>query len=132
MVGVRQKDTTKETSQAVGLNFKDALMVLGMYPGAAAAPGTDYAGTVLAAGPNTNVLPGTQVIGFAHGALGTVVLASATTCAPLPPSLNGIKSKEGMTSRRSRNTFRATPCPSLRASRTYTAWMLPAVPWKHG
>lgn len=62
-------------------------MVLGMYPGAAAAPGTDYAGTVLAAGPNTNVLPGTQVIGFAHGALGTVVLASATTCAPLPPSL---------------------------------------------
>lgn len=87
MYSVEKETLFQYHPQAVGLNFKDALMVLGMYPGASTAPGTDVAGTVLFAGPNTDILPGTRVVGFAPGALGSVVMAPAATCVPLPPSL---------------------------------------------
>ena len=37
--------------QAVGLNFRDALNVLGAYPGDPGEPGTDVAGVIAALGP---------------------------------------------------------------------------------
>lgn len=37
--------------QAVGLNFRDVLNILGMYPGDPGEPGGDCAGVVCAAGP---------------------------------------------------------------------------------
>lgn len=37
--------------RAVGLNFRDVLNCLGMYPGDPGPPGGDCAGTVLAVGP---------------------------------------------------------------------------------
>jgi NADPH:quinone reductase-like Zn-dependent oxidoreductase len=36
--------------KAVGINFRDVLNVLGMYPGDPGAPGSDCAGVVMAAG----------------------------------------------------------------------------------
>ncbi len=67
-------------------------MVLGMYPGANAPPGTDFAGTVLAVGTNchTQFTPGQRVVGFAEGALGTTVVAPAATCVPLPAAFASI------------------------------------------
>ena len=39
------------TVAAVGLNFRDVLNVLGLYPGDPGAPGSDCAGRVTAIGP---------------------------------------------------------------------------------
>jgi NADPH:quinone reductase-like Zn-dependent oxidoreductase len=39
--------------KAVGINFRDVLNVLGMYPGDPGAPGSDAAGVVMAAGMET-------------------------------------------------------------------------------
>ncbi|PNH09060.1 hypothetical protein TSOC_004371, partial [Tetrabaena socialis] len=50
--------------KAVGLNFRDVLNVLGMYPGDPGAPGSDYAGVVVA-GPGA----GSDVFGLATGCL---------------------------------------------------------------
>lgn len=37
--------------RAIGLNFRDVLNILGMYPGDPGAPGGDCAGVVAAVGP---------------------------------------------------------------------------------
>lgn len=64
------------------------LNCLGLYPGEAGDPGTDYAGTVLRVGAGvTNVRAGDAVIGFAEGSFGTVVRAPAAAAAPLPAPL---------------------------------------------
>ena len=42
--------------QAVGLNFRDVLNVLGMYPGDPGEPGGDVSGTVMAVGPGAERL----------------------------------------------------------------------------
>ena len=39
------------TIRAIGLNFRDVLNVLGMYPGDPGAPGGDCAGVIAAVGP---------------------------------------------------------------------------------
>ena len=50
---------------AVGLNFRDVLNVLGMYPGDPGDPGGDCAGTVLAVGNGVQHLsPGVFVTGY--------------------------------------------------------------------
>ena len=41
---------------AIGLNFRDVLNVLGMYPGDPGEPGGDVSGTVLAVGPGAEQL----------------------------------------------------------------------------
>ena len=43
---------------AVGLNFRDVLNVLGMYPGDPGDPGGDCAGIVLAVGSGVDLTPG--------------------------------------------------------------------------
>ncbi len=45
--------------KAVGLNFRDVLNVLGMYPGDPGAPGADCAGVVMEVGQDVaNMRPG--------------------------------------------------------------------------
>ena len=75
--------------QAVGLNFRDVLNVLGMYPGDPGPPGADCAGVVLATGAGvTHLHPGMAVFGLAGGSLGSHVQASAQTLVPMPASLS--------------------------------------------
>ena len=75
--------------QAVGLNFRDVLNVLGMYPGDPGPPGADCAGVVTATGAGvTNLRPGMAVFGLAGGSLGSHVQAAAQTLVPMPASLS--------------------------------------------
>jgi NADPH:quinone reductase-like Zn-dependent oxidoreductase/3-oxoacyl-(acyl-carrier-protein) synthase len=73
---------------AVGVNFRDVLNVLGMYPGDPGAPGGDCAGVVLAAGPGVSLQPGAAVFGLAVGSLGTAVVCNAGTLVAQPPNLS--------------------------------------------
>eukprot|EP00883_Tetradesmus_obliquus_P011533 jgi/Sobl393_1/4315/SZX67650.1 len=74
--------------KAVGINFRDVLNVLGMYPGDPGAPGSDAAGVVMAAGADVaHLSPGDDVFGLAHGCLGTVVKGPAAMLVPMPPHL---------------------------------------------
>ena len=60
--------------QAVGLNFRDVLNVMGEYPGNPGDPGGDYAGVIAAVGPGvTHVVPGDRVYGMADGCLRTYI-----------------------------------------------------------
>jgi len=77
--------------EAVGLNFRDVLNVLGMYPGNPGMPGSDYAGVVIG-GANeagaASFAPGTEIFGLAPGCLGTQVTACALAAAPKPPGIS--------------------------------------------
>ncbi|KAF5835047.1 hypothetical protein DUNSADRAFT_7991, partial [Dunaliella salina] len=68
--------------RAVGLNFRDVLNVLGMYPGDPGDPGGDCSGVVVGGAGHA---PGTPVFGLAVGSLGTCVHCSPLTMVPLPP-----------------------------------------------
>ncbi|KAI8473969.1 MAG: hypothetical protein J3K34DRAFT_383388, partial [Monoraphidium minutum] len=70
--------------KAVGINFRDVLNVLGMYPGDAGDPGSDCAGVVVAANASAGVQPGDAVFGLATGSFGSHVQASALTLVPVP------------------------------------------------
>ena len=75
--------------QAAGLNFKDVLNTLGMYPGEAGLPGGECAGLVSAVGPGVQGLqPGQPVMAVAPGAFGSYVLARADFVLPLPEGLS--------------------------------------------
>ena len=70
--------------RAVGLNFRDVLNVLGMYPGDPGPPGADCAGVVTAIGAGvTNLQAGMAVFGLAAGSLGSHVLSVADTLVQL-------------------------------------------------
>jgi len=71
--------------RSVGLNFRDVLNVLGMYPGDPGAPGGDFAGVVLQS--LAGLRAGACVFGLAPGCLGTHALTSARIAAPKPGSL---------------------------------------------
>ena len=71
---------------AVGINFRDVLNVLGMYPGDPGPPGGDCAGTVARACARTAAL-GESVFGLAAGCLGNYVHAYGDTFAALPAHL---------------------------------------------
>ena len=78
---------------AVGLNFRDVLNVLGMYPGDPGPPGADCAGVVMAVGAKTanHMSPGftigDAVFGIAPGSLGSCVVTSASSLVPMPSHL---------------------------------------------
>ncbi len=75
--------------RAVGLNFRDVLNMLGMYPGDPGPPGADCAGVVTAVGAGVaNLQLGMAVFGLAGGSLGSHVQASAQTLVPMPASLS--------------------------------------------
>ena len=68
--------------RAVGLNFRDVLNVLGMYPGHLPPPGGDFAGTVLS-GPAA----GNAVFGLAPGCLGTYIVTLDSLVSPKPAAV---------------------------------------------
>ncbi|MBO2456928.1 type I polyketide synthase [Actinomadura violacea] len=72
--------------RAAGVNFRDVLDVLDMYPGDAGPLGLEGAGVVLEVGPDvSDLVPGDQVMGlFAGGAFGPVATVDARLVAPVP------------------------------------------------
>jgi len=73
---------------ASGLNFKDVLNVLGMYPGDPGPLGSECAGVVTAVGEGVDLAPGTAVVAAAGHAYGRHVVADATLVAPRPAGLS--------------------------------------------
>ncbi|MGZ3102035.1 SDR family NAD(P)-dependent oxidoreductase [Streptomyces sp. H72] len=70
--------------RAAGVNFRDALIALGMYPGEADM-GTEGAGIVVEVGPEvTGVAPGDRVLGLWDGGLGPLCVADHRLLAPVP------------------------------------------------
>ncbi|WP_413116570.1 SDR family NAD(P)-dependent oxidoreductase [Streptomyces sp. CY1] len=68
-----------------GVNFRDALIVLGMYPGGAVFGGSEGAGVVREVGPEvTHVSVGDRVMGLFEGAFGPQAVADARTVVPIP------------------------------------------------
>ena len=71
--------------RAAGVNFRDVLNVLGMYPGDAGLLGLEGAGVVLEVGPGvTDLAVGDRVMGMFTGAFGPVVVADRRLVAPIP------------------------------------------------
>ncbi|WP_328474034.1 SDR family NAD(P)-dependent oxidoreductase [Streptomyces sp. NBC_00448] len=70
--------------RAAGLNFRDVLITLGLYPGDATL-GSEAAGTVLETGPGvTDLAPGDRVMGLTADTFGPVVIADRRMVAPMP------------------------------------------------
>jgi acyl transferase domain-containing protein/NADPH:quinone reductase-like Zn-dependent oxidoreductase/acyl carrier protein len=71
--------------RAVGLNFRDVLNVMGLYPGDPGPPGGDFSGTVLALGKNVKHLKvGDSVFGIAPGCLKTYLVTDAELVRKMP------------------------------------------------
>ena len=68
--------------RAVGLNFRDVLNVLGMYPGHLPPPGGDFAGTLL-----MGSTAGTAAFGLAPGCLGTYIVTLGSLVSPKPAAV---------------------------------------------
>ncbi|MGB8941617.1 MAG: SDR family NAD(P)-dependent oxidoreductase, partial [Streptomyces sp.] len=70
--------------RAAGVNFRDVLMTLGMYPGALAI-GSEGAGVVVEVGPGVAGLePGDRVMGLMEGSMGPLAVADRRLVAPVP------------------------------------------------
>ncbi|MFE9427599.1 SDR family NAD(P)-dependent oxidoreductase [Kitasatospora sp. NPDC006697] len=73
--------------RAAGLNFRDAMLALGMYPGSAEL-GTEAAGVVLETGPGvTAPRPGDRVLGIVSGGIGPRAVTDHRLLAPIPAGL---------------------------------------------
>ncbi|MFF1908469.1 SDR family NAD(P)-dependent oxidoreductase [Kitasatospora sp. NPDC058218] len=71
--------------RAAGLNFRDTLVALGMYPDPAAYLGGEGAGVVLETGPGvTGFAPGDRVLGMLPKSFGPVAVADARLVARIP------------------------------------------------
>ncbi len=74
--------------RAVGLNFRDVLNVMGLYPGDPGPPGGDCSGTVVGVGEGVSHLSvGDDVYGVAPGCLRTYVTTDANLLALKPASM---------------------------------------------
>ena len=74
--------------EAAGLNFRDVLNALGMYPGDAGPLGWECAGTVAAVGEGVSDLKiGDAVVAIAPGAFSNFVITHAALAAPKPDNL---------------------------------------------
>jgi acyl transferase domain-containing protein/NADP-dependent 3-hydroxy acid dehydrogenase YdfG/SAM-dependent methyltransferase/acyl carrier protein len=72
-----------------GINFRDVMNLLGVYPGDGGAPGVECAGTVTAVGSIvTDVAPGETVVAIAPGAFASHVIADANLVCRIPLSLD--------------------------------------------
>ncbi|GLZ40814.1 type I polyketide synthase [Actinokineospora sp. NBRC 105648] len=72
--------------RAAGLNFRDAMLALGMYPGRADL-GTESSGVVLAVGSDvTGLAPGDRVMGLVGG-IGPIAVTDARLLTPIPAGL---------------------------------------------
>nr|AZF85941.1 type I polyketide synthase [Catenulispora sp.] len=73
--------------RASGVNFRDVLNALGMYPGEAGLLGQEGAGVVIGVGPDVAGLAvGDRVLGMFPGAFGPVAIADARMLVPMPES----------------------------------------------
>ncbi|UTP36023.1 type I polyketide synthase [Streptomyces rapamycinicus] len=71
-------------TRAAGLNFRDVLMALGMYPGEISI-GNEGAGVVTEVGPGvTRFAPGDRVMGLFEGAGGPIAVADSLTLVHMP------------------------------------------------
>ncbi|MET8892605.1 SpnB-like Rossmann fold domain-containing protein, partial [Streptomyces griseus] len=76
--------TVRLSMRANGLNFRDVLIALGMYPGEATL-GSEGSGVVTEIGPDvTGLTVGDRVMGLIPESFGDVVVADARTVAPIP------------------------------------------------
>ncbi|HWM83625.1 MAG TPA: SDR family NAD(P)-dependent oxidoreductase [Pseudolabrys sp.] len=74
---------------ATGLNFKDVLNVLGLYPGDPGPLGGECAGTVVAVGAGVaHVKPGDRVMAVAGGSFASHVVARAELVQPVPAGMS--------------------------------------------
>ncbi|WP_436792042.1 SDR family NAD(P)-dependent oxidoreductase, partial [Yinghuangia sp. YIM S10712] len=71
--------------RAAGLNFRDVLIALGMYPKPDALPGSEGAGVVLEVGPEVrDIAVGDRVMGFLDGGFAPVAVTDRKLIAPIP------------------------------------------------
>ncbi|WP_421106322.1 SDR family NAD(P)-dependent oxidoreductase [Streptomyces sp. NEAU-S77] len=71
--------------RAAGVNFRDVLNALGMYPGDAGLMGSEGAGVVLETGPGvTDLAPGDRVMGMLPGGFGPLVVVDRRMVVPMP------------------------------------------------
>ncbi|MFI2712291.1 type I polyketide synthase [Micromonospora sp. NPDC018662] len=71
--------------RATGVNFRDVLIALGMYPDPAARMGSEGAGVVLDVGPDvTDLAPGDRVLGMFEPGFGPQVVAARERVARIP------------------------------------------------
>jgi phthiocerol/phenolphthiocerol synthesis type-I polyketide synthase C len=74
---------------ATGLNFRDVMGALGLYPGDPGPLGSECAGTIVAVGPDVDGLqPGDEVLAIAPGSFGTFVTTYANFVVPKPRHLS--------------------------------------------
>lgn len=78
--------------RATGLNFRDVLNVLGMYPGDPGPPGVECAGIVTAVGAGVEHLrPGDEVVALGIGHFASHVLVQAHLAFPKPAGLSFVE-----------------------------------------
>ncbi|WP_100468666.1 type I polyketide synthase [Mycobacteroides abscessus] len=78
--------------EAAGLNFRDVLNVLGLYPGDPGPIGGDFAGIVTQLGEGvTGVEVGQRVYGSMQGAFGSRFNVPAQFLAPIPDGISGVE-----------------------------------------
>ncbi|WP_434101058.1 SDR family NAD(P)-dependent oxidoreductase [Streptomyces malaysiensis] len=71
--------------RAAGLNFRDALIAIGMYPEDDATMGGEGAGVVLEVGPGvTDLAPGDRVMGMINASFGPIAIADRRQIVPMP------------------------------------------------
>ncbi|MEZ0350447.1 type I polyketide synthase [Mycobacterium sp. pR1184] len=77
--------------EAAGLNFRDVLNVLGLYPGDPGPIGGDFAGTVTQLGDGvTGLAVGQRVYGFMQGAFASRFNVPAQLLAPIPDGVGAV------------------------------------------
>ncbi|QLL05858.1 type I polyketide synthase [Mycobacterium vicinigordonae] len=77
--------------EAAGLNFRDVLNVLGLYPGDPGLIGGDFSGIVTELGSDvTGLEVGQRVMGFMQGAFASRVNVPAKLLAPVPKGLSAV------------------------------------------
>ncbi|MEU7751228.1 type I polyketide synthase [Micromonospora sp. NPDC049171] len=79
-------DEVRVAVRAAGVNFRDVLIALGMYPGdAPPALGNEAAGVVTAVGPGvTDLVPGDRVLGLMPDSIGPIARTERSFVTPLP------------------------------------------------
>ncbi len=81
--------------EAAGLNFRDVLNVLGLYPGDPGPVGGDLSGTVAAVGPGvTEFVAGQRVFGVMAGSMASRVNVPVELIAPVPDGIARDRGRE--------------------------------------
>ena len=84
-----EPDEVEIRVQATGLNFRDVLNALGIYPGEAGPLGLECAGTIVAVGESvTDLHSGDAVVAITAGTFQTYVTAKAVSIAQKPDNLS--------------------------------------------